>query len=140
MVLCHSVLLTSYINELHKSEEPKLPQIIMALAPEVQDLHNSLAERCERPHKSVLGDWLAVPNILWLKSGIWRCSQDHGLVTLGWPWQWDKALRHHPLDVLALLLEFGGHPLRLAPLLIVQHHVFGTCSLKTLLEVPNLLK
>ena len=56
MVLCHSVLLTSYINELHKSEVPKLPQIIMALAPEVPYLHDTLDERFERPHKSVMGE------------------------------------------------------------------------------------
>ena len=129
MILCHSVLLTSYINELHESEVPKLPQTIMALAPEVLNHHHTLVERCERPHKSVMGEWLGLPNILWLKYEIWSCSQDHGLVTLGWPWQWDQALRHHPLDVLALLLELGGRALRLAPLLIVQHHVFGTCSL-----------
>ena len=56
MVLCHSVLLTSYINELHKSEVPKLPQLIMALAPEVPDLHDTLDERFDRPHKSVMGE------------------------------------------------------------------------------------
>ena len=89
MVVCHTMLFMSYIHDLHKSEVSKLPQTIMGLACEVLDLYETLFGKFKRLYKSKLSGWHDLPSILRLEYGIRRYSQDHGLMTLGWPWQCD---------------------------------------------------